>query len=102
MTLSRGSFAITSRFISTKPSPRAQSMSETDRIPIPYEIRNRHIYIPGKTRHGKSTLIHAMAYQDIKNGAGVCVIDPKGDLVDSLLNWIPSKKKKKMRFFFSH
>jgi len=61
-------------------------------IPIPYKIRNQHIYIPGKTRHGKSTLIHRMAYQDIMNGHGVCVIDPKGDLVNSLVHWIPTER----------
>lgn len=64
-----------------------------DRLEIPYPIRNQHVYIPGKTRHGKSTLIHAMAYQDIMNGAGVCVIDPKGDLVSSLVQWIPESRK---------
>jgi hypothetical protein len=43
-----------------------------------YDVRNQHIYVPGKTRHGKSTLLHEMALQDIEIGAGVCVIDPKG------------------------
>ena len=44
-------------------------------------VRNQHVYISGKTRHGKSTLIHTMAVQDMKNGAGVCVIDAKGNLI---------------------
>jgi hypothetical protein len=63
------------------------------RIGIPYKVRNQHLYVPGKTRHGKSTLFHAMAYQDIRIGAGICVIDPKGDLVSSLANWIPESRK---------
>ena len=50
-------------------------------LELPYSVRDRHIFIPGMTGYGKSTLMHCMAYQDIKNGAGVCVIDPKGDLV---------------------
>jgi hypothetical protein len=62
-------------------------------IEIPDSVRNQHIYVPGKTRHGKSTLLHAMAYQDIRRGAGVCVIDPKGDLVNSLTHWIPESRK---------
>src|SRR5439155_4209052 len=45
------------------------------------------------TGHGKSTLIHAMALQDIKAGRGVCVIDPKGDLVNQLIHWIPDERK---------
>jgi hypothetical protein len=61
-------------------------------LELPYKVRDRHIFIPGMTGHGKSTLIHAMAYQDIKNGAGVCVIDPKGDLVKQLRHWIPKER----------
>jgi len=71
-----------------RPNPPSKS-----KIPIPYSIRNQHIYIAGKTRHGKSTLIHAMAYQDIKNGQGVCVIDPKGDFVNSLIHWVPEARR---------
>lgn len=56
---------------------------------IPYAVRDQHIYMPGKTRHGKTTLMHRMVYQDIKNNAGVTVIDPKGDFAKSLLDWIP-------------
>lgn len=61
-------------------------------IELPYKIRDRHIFIPGMTGYGKSTLMHAMAYQDVKNGAGVCVIDPKGDLVKELLQRIPKER----------
>ena len=68
-------------------------MAPPDRVFIPDTVRNQHIYVPGKTRHGKSTLFHALAYQDIKNGQGVCVIDPKGDLVSSLVHWIPESRK---------
>lgn len=60
---------------------------------FPYSVRNQHLYIPGKTRHGKSTLIHALARQDIERGAGGCLIDPKGDLVGSLIHWIPEPRK---------
>jgi archaellum biogenesis ATPase FlaH len=49
-------------------------MAEEYRPAIPYSVRDQHVYIPGKTRHGKSTLMHRMVYQDIANGAGVTVI----------------------------
>jgi hypothetical protein len=55
--------------------------------------RNKHVYITGKTRHGKSVLMHGMAYQDIKNGEGLCVIDAKGDLVPELLDWVPRHRR---------
>src|SRR5580704_12804163 len=63
-------------------------------LPVPYEVRNRHIYVVGKTQHGKSTLLYSIIFQDIENGAGVCVIDPKPsgektNLVESILQHIP-------------
>src|SRR5450759_212543 len=54
--------------------------------------RAKHVYVAGMTGMGKSTLIHHMVYQDIKNGSGVCVIDPKGDLVNQLIHWIPENR----------
>ena len=59
---------------------------------IPYAVRDQHIYIPGKTRHGKTTLMHRLVYQDIHNGAGVTVIDPKGDFIPKILDWIPTHR----------
>ena len=57
---------------------------------IKREDRRKHIYIIGKTGTGKSTLIANMAINDIRNGEGVAVIDPHGDLSEILLNYIPS------------
>ena len=54
------------------------------------EDRRRHVYILGKSGTGKSTLIANMAIADIRNRAGVAVIDPHGDLSDILLDFIPS------------
>jgi len=52
--------------------------------------RRKHIYVIGKTGMGKSTLLENMIVQDIKNGEGVGVIDPHGDLVERILEHIPS------------
>ena len=49
-------------------------------------------YIIGKTGAGKSTLIANMAINDIKNGEGVAVIDPHGDLTEIILDYIPSNR----------
>lgn len=53
------------------------------------EERGKHVYVVGKTGTGKSTLLGRMIEQDIRAGRGVCVIDPHGDLVESVLNRIP-------------
>ena len=54
------------------------------------EDRRRHVYIMGKTGTGKSTLIANMAINDMKNGEGLAVVDPHGDLSEILLDYIPS------------
>ena len=62
---------------------------------IPYSIRDRHVHVIGKTGFGKSTLLAWWAYNDIlSNEGGVCVIDPKGDLVERILRFVPEERKK--------
>jgi hypothetical protein len=54
--------------------------------------RRRHIWTLGKTGTGKSTLIANMAIDDLKKGRGVAVIDPHGDLIEILLDYIPKNR----------
>ncbi|MBI5221440.1 MAG: type IV secretion system DNA-binding domain-containing protein [Candidatus Magasanikbacteria bacterium] len=54
--------------------------------------RRRHCYIIGMTGTGKSVMLANMAIQDIRNGKGVCVIDPHGSLVESVLSSIPKER----------
>ncbi len=56
---------------------------------IKTEDRSRHMYIIGKTGMGKSTLLENLAIQDIKNGEGVCFLDPHGSVVEKLLDFVP-------------
>lgn len=59
---------------------------------IKREDRFSHVYIIGKTGTGKSTLIEAMALQDLERGNGFALIDPHGDLVESVADRIPPKR----------
>ncbi|MBE9591984.1 MAG: type IV secretion system DNA-binding domain-containing protein [Proteobacteria bacterium] len=52
--------------------------------------RRLHMYIIGKTGMGKTSLILNMALNDIYNGSGICLIDPHGDMIENLLDYIPS------------
>ncbi len=56
------------------------------------EDRTRHMYILGKTGTGKSWFMRYLINQDIKNGKGVGVIDPHGDLVEYVLGTIPKER----------
>ena len=61
--------------------------------------RRRHMYIIGMTGTGKSVLMSNLAIQDIKNGQGVCVIDPHGSLVEDILPQIPKERAEDVIYF---
>ncbi len=48
-----------------------------------------HQYIIGQTGTGKSTLLLQMMQQDLAKGQGFCLVDPHGDLSDSLAKMCP-------------
>ncbi len=54
--------------------------------------RRGHMYIVGKTGTGKSSLIANMAISDIRQGNGITLIDPHGDLADTILSYIPKER----------
>jgi hypothetical protein len=57
---------------------------------IKLKDRRRHVYVIGKTGAGKSTLIANMAINDMRNKRGFCIIDPHGDLCETVLDYVPS------------
>lgn len=63
------------------------------------EDRQRHMYVIGKSGTGKSVYLNNLIIQDIENGEGVCVIDPHGDLVDSVLEHIPLNRAEDVIYF---
>ena len=54
--------------------------------------RRRHLYIIGKSGVGKSKLQELMVRQDIAQGHGVCVIDPHGEFIDDILDFVPKER----------
>ncbi|MBI5413332.1 type IV secretion system DNA-binding domain-containing protein [Candidatus Peregrinibacteria bacterium] len=61
--------------------------------------RMRHHYVIGQTGTGKSVFLGWMARQDIKNGEGLCVIDPHGDLIEDILQYVPKERAKDVVIF---
>ncbi len=68
-------------------------------IYIKKQDRSRHFYIIGKSGSGKSALLSFMARQDAKNGEGFCIIDPHGDLVDEVIDYVPKERAKDVIIF---
>ncbi|HBV00802.1 MAG TPA: hypothetical protein DEF00_00200 [Candidatus Taylorbacteria bacterium] len=78
-----------------------QTDSRGRRVPfgIKSRDRSRHMYVIGKTGMGKSTLLENMAIQDIRNGHGVCFVDPHGKTADLLLDYVPEHRIKDVLYF---
>ena len=66
---------------------------------IKMDDRRRHMYIIGKTGMGKSELLKMLAIQDIQDGRGLAFIDPHGDPVNDLLDYIPENRVKDVIYF---
>jgi type IV secretory pathway TraG/TraD family ATPase VirD4 len=54
--------------------------------------RRRHFYVIGKSGVGKSKMLELMIRQDVAYGYGVCIIDPHGELIDRILDFVPQER----------
>ena len=70
---------------------RIPSSYEDQEVPwgISHLDRRNHVYVVGKTGMGKTALLRNIILADIWRGAGVGVIDPHGDLAESIIDAIP-------------
>ncbi len=66
---------------------------------IKQDDRRRHMYLIGKTGMGKSTMLENMIISDIRRGNGVCVVDPHGDLVEKIIDYVPSDRINDVVYF---
>ncbi len=66
---------------------------------IKLDDRRRHMYVVGKTGMGKTTLLENMIIQDIREGRGLAVVDPHGDLVEKVINYVPSYRVNDVVYF---
>lgn len=63
------------------------------------EDRLRHFYVIGQTGTGKTSLLKNMIVQDIKNGEGVCMIDPHGSDIQDILSQVPKERYEDVIYF---
>lgn len=69
--------------------------------PIHFEpdSRVRHMYVIGQTGTGKSYFLMNQIIQDIKNGEGLCFIDPHGADLLTVLEHIPKERLDDVIYF---
>ena len=68
-------------------------------VGIAREDRLRHVHVLGRTGVGKSTLLLNQIRGDTERGAGVCVIDPHGDLAEAVARSIPRHRTNDVIYF---
>ncbi|MDD2666639.1 MAG: type IV secretion system DNA-binding domain-containing protein [Methanocellales archaeon] len=66
---------------------------------IKKEDRRLHMYVIGKTGMGKTSLLLNMILNDIYGNEGVCFIDPHGDAVERVLDYIPKERINDIIYF---
>jgi CxxC-x17-CxxC domain-containing protein len=66
---------------------------------IKSDDRRRHLYAIGKTGMGKTNMLENLAIQDIRNGHGMCFVDPHGDTAEKLISMIPPERINDVIYF---
>jgi hypothetical protein len=61
--------------------------------------RERHIYIIGGTGNGKTTMLQYQIVQDMQNGKGLAIIDPHGDMAETMLRHLPPERVEDVVYF---
>jgi energy-coupling factor transporter ATP-binding protein EcfA2 len=74
----------------------ADSTYPGDQRPLALDVngRMRHLHVLGPTGTGKSTLLVQMAIADLEAGRGLVLLDPKGDLVQAVLERVPERRRR--------
>lgn len=72
---------------------KSDALNPEKRLSISPKDSLEHTVLLGPTGAGKSTAMEKLILSDIKAGRSVLVIDPKADLVTSILERIPDERK---------
>lgn len=69
-----------------------EHQGKVKQVTISSDQRLKHTHITGATGTGKSTFLLNLITEDIKQGNGIAVLDPHGDLIESVISYIPEDR----------
>ena len=75
----------------TKPVVDTQNKEFQDALNL-IQYTRQSVFLTGKAGTGKSTYLSNLIANDIKNGKGIGLLDPHGELVETVLEHIPSHR----------
>lgn len=81
------------------PFAKTNFRGKEELVRIQPEDKLRHVYIIGQTGTGKTNLMRNMIIEDIKNGEGVCYLDPHGDDAEGIISHIPKERAEDVIIF---
>jgi DNA helicase HerA-like ATPase len=70
-----------------------------DTVRLSIDALRRHLYIVGKSGTGKSVLLDNLITDLIDNNSGCCVIDPHGDLAETVVSRVPQTRINDVIYF---
>src|SRR3989344_9115709 len=73
--------------------------NENRKFGIKLDDRRRHMYLIGKTGMGKTAMLEHMVLSDIYAGHGLAYIDPHGDTVEKILDFVPPSRVNDVVYF---
>ena len=62
-------------------------------VELEQSLRSEHMHVVGATGSGKSRFLLSLIMQDIEAGRGLCLIDPHGELVDHVIDWLGKRER---------
>jgi hypothetical protein len=69
-------------------------------VKLPDAIRERHVYVVGKSGYGKTNLLRNMILQDLEAGHGVGVVAPEQEmLLEEIIPFIPESRTNDVIYF---
>ena len=71
---------------------RESQLGVEENIGVSDENRMLHVLNIGPIGYGKSQLLAHVALQDAQKGHGLCIINPKGDLIDEFIAKLPENR----------
>ena len=72
---------------------RQSDLGVEEHVSIPDDARLTHTLNIGPTGHGKSQLMTHTALQDAQKGRGLCIVNPKGGMIDEFLAKLPDDRE---------
>ena len=76
-------------------SLRATVCKWVERVAIAFQATATHVYVLGGSGGGKSRFLTLVFRQHVRRGEGIAVIDPHGDLTQSLIAWLLEEQRRR-------